>query len=187
MALYRPLPFVQHLLTKHLSPSSYVIDATLGNGFDTDFITNILTRTGHLWGFDIQQQALDITTQKIAHKPCQKDLFCQSHTQMLPLLSAYQQKIDLIIFNLGFLPHSDETITTTFNSTYRALLQSISLLRKKGLIIIVAYPGHAVGFDEHIKLSQLLQQQAPDHFFISTYQQINAQRQVPIVYTIEKL
>lgn len=64
MKLERILPFAKSLITSHIQSDSIVIDATCGNGFDTLFLAQHVPK-GHVYGFDIQQQAIDNTAKKI--------------------------------------------------------------------------------------------------------------------------
>lgn len=187
MALYRPLPFVHHVLAKQLTPQSYVIDATLGNGHDAVFMTDILGRNGRFFGFDLQPQALTSTKTKLAAATCRVRLFCQNHATMYTTLQQFEQHIDCVIFNLGFLPHDTSPLTTLWTTTYSAMIQAIGLLRQRGILIIVSYPGHTEGKEEHSALERLLQRVSSQHFYITTYQQINGCNHPPVVYIIEKL
>jgi len=188
MALYRPLPFVQHILAKQLHPQALVIDATVGNGHDMCTIANLLSRSGKLFGFDIQKQAIDNTTDNLKklNPQCAIKLFAQSHATMLPTLTQYIGKIDCVIFNLGYLPHGQQTRTTMIDTTYTALLQALMLLKQKGLLIMVTYPGHENGLIEHQCLTQLFAQADPSSYFITTYQQVNNVARPPHVFLLEK-
>ena len=189
MALYRPITFSQHLLQKQIHPQAKIIDATIGNGNDTAFIANLLGPKGKLFGFDIQQTAIDQNKTRLEElKPaCEITLFKQSHASMIDVLADVTGQIDAIIFNLGYLPHADETITTTLPSTYTAILQSLCLLKPKGLLIIVAYKGHAAGQTEFQALGKLFAHAHPSHYYVTHYGQINALGDPPSVFTIEKL
>lgn len=188
MALYRPIPFVQHLLQKHLSPNAYVIDATVGNGNDTLFIAQLLNQHGKIWGFDIQQTAITNTTNRLKEQniACSIELFQQSHAALLQRLEQYIGKIDAVIFNLGYLPHHDESVTTMLSSTYQAILQATALLKIRGLLIIVAYPGHKHGMIEYKALQQLFAKANNNFYYASNYQQINGTNNPPSVFVIEK-
>ncbi|MGL5043210.1 MAG: class I SAM-dependent methyltransferase [Culicoidibacterales bacterium] len=186
MALYRPIPFVHMLLKKHLTPASYVIDATCGNGHDSLFMASLLGYRGRLFGFDIQQRALDQTRIKLAGSLPRFELFCLSHDNMYEQLEPFLGKIDLVVFNLGFYPNHPHEITTMIKSTYSAILQAICLLKRKGLLIVVAYPGHENGAIESQMLSQLFTKADPNKYFITKYQQTNGFSPTPIVYTIEQ-
>jgi len=188
MALYRTTPFVQHILRKHIQSHARVIDATVGNGHDTAFIATSLSHAGKLFGFDIQQRAIDNTTARLEQlaPSCSMTFFQQSHATMLPTLNDYVNKIDCIVFNLGYLPHADETITTNVDTTYSALLQALVLLKQKGIVVLVTYPGHEEGNREHEALERLLAKANPTHYFITTYQQVNNRGNPPNVFLIEK-
>ena len=186
MALYRPIPFIHHQLEKHLSPSSLVVDATVGNGHDSEYITSLLGYRGQLFGFDIQEAAITATAEKVKNANCRTTLFHKSHAEMFTTLSHFAERIDCVIFNLGFLPHHDETVTTLLPSTYSAILQALCLLRKKGLLLIVTYPGHGAGKTEFDVLEHLFKFADTKKFYITSYAQVNDCNNPPIVYCIEK-
>ena len=102
MALYRPIPFIHHQLEKHLSPSALVVDATVGNGHDSEYITSLLGYRGQLFGFDIQEAAITATAEKVKNANCRTTLFHKSHAEMFTTLSHFAERIDCVIFNLGF-------------------------------------------------------------------------------------
>ena len=53
--------------------------------------------------------------------------------------------VDVVVFNLGWLPGGDHTITTHVGSTLDALNAALRLIKPGGLITVCAYPGHAEG------------------------------------------
>ena len=67
-----------------------------------------------------------------------------------------ENKISLIIFNLGYLPNSDKKIKTNYKSTIKAIEDSLKLLNNKGIILITVYPGHKEGLEESIKINEFL-------------------------------
>ena len=64
MKLERILPFSKSLIDSHINDESIVIDATCGNGNDTYYLASKVER-GFVYGFDIQQEAIDNTRLKI--------------------------------------------------------------------------------------------------------------------------
>jgi ubiquinone/menaquinone biosynthesis C-methylase UbiE len=48
-----------------LKPGDITIDATVGNGHDTLFLATRVGATGKVYGFDIQQEALDSAYQRL--------------------------------------------------------------------------------------------------------------------------
>ena len=56
------LSLCKDYLKKVLKEGDTVIDATCGNGYDTLFLRTNVGRKGKVYGFDIQQTALDNTS-----------------------------------------------------------------------------------------------------------------------------
>ena len=46
-------------------PGETVVDATAGNGNDTQFLAELVGENGHVLAFDIQQAALDSTAERL--------------------------------------------------------------------------------------------------------------------------
>ena len=65
-------------------------------------------------------------------------------------------KVDLVIFNLGYLPKGDKNITTTWDSTITAIKKSLEILSPRGKIFITVYPGHPAGELESEKITESL-------------------------------
>lgn len=186
MALYRPIIFAHKILAEHLNHAAFVIDATVGNGYDSLFVSEILGRNGKLFGFDIQKAAIEQTQNKLQNTQCKTQLFCQGHETMFQTLSGYARKIDAVIFNLGFLPYGSPNITTQTATTFSAIIQSFALLRPKGIIVIVAYRGHNMGKIEQSFLDSWLAKVSDKVAYIAKYEQFNTQSDAPLVYSIEK-
>ena len=51
----------KQFLTPHIKPGDTVADFTMGNGHDTLWLSQTVGPEGHVYAFDIQQQALDST------------------------------------------------------------------------------------------------------------------------------
>ena len=60
------------------------------------------------------------------------------------------------MFNLGYLPASDRTITTTADSSLRAIRTAAELLKPGGILTVLAYVGHASGAEEAAAVEKLL-------------------------------
>ena len=127
------------------------IDATAGNGHDTLFLAQNIKSSGLVFAFDIQQQAIDKTEKRLnkAELSNQTRLFCCGHEQMLEHIpNTFLGKVNLIVFNLGYLPHANKSVITQKNTTIQALNAAIQLIAPLGRISILAYPGHAGGDQE---------------------------------------
>ena len=104
--------------------------------------------TGHVYAFDIQEQALAHTRQKLldADVPQNYTLLLESHTNMDHYVQS--ESVSCIVFNLGYLPGGDHTKATHASSSIEALTKSLSLLKKGGLISLCIYSGGDSGFEE---------------------------------------
>jgi len=142
---------VHQRLSTLLQAGDIAIDATAGNGHDTLFLAQQTGQQGHVYAFDIQQQALDHTKQRIlqhtnlAHVHYIHAGHERMHQHIHP---SHIGQIKAITFNLGYLPKADKQLVTTPQTTLQALQQSAQLLAKGGIISILAYTAHAGGREE---------------------------------------
>lgn len=144
-----------------LLPGDIVIDATVGNGYDTLFLADCIQPGGRVFGFDIQEAALISTRNKLAQGELAEyvELIQASHSDMIANIKpAYRGQIKAIMFNLGYLPGSDKTITTQAQSTLVALNQALDLLALNGIISVMAYPGHPGGNTETQQVTEWFEQ-----------------------------
>ena len=65
MKLQRILPFAKQLLQNSINTGDIVVDATVGNGHDTVFLAKTVGENGHVYGFDIQKQAISNTIERL--------------------------------------------------------------------------------------------------------------------------
>ncbi len=177
--------FIQPYLEKTLEPGDIVIDATVGNGCDTITLLNLIDPGGKLYGFDIQEKAINVTKRKI------NQMFPHANYQLIHdshenLHKHINEKVDLIIFNLGFLPGGDKTITTQSTSTITAVNAGLSLLKNKGSMIIAIYPGHEEGFIEKQALFKSLASLEQKKYDVSSFQFVNQINDPPLVLIIQK-
>ncbi len=139
------------LLAELLQPGDIAIDATVGNGHDTLFLATRVGVSGKVYGFDIQQQALDSTWQRLeqAGEGGQVSLYHAGHETMgFVLPEAIAGKVKAVMFNLGYLPGGDKRRTTGASTTLGALQAALSLLAPGGVISLLAYTGHPGGREE---------------------------------------
>ena len=147
----------KQLMKNNLKEKDLVIDATIGNGNDSLFILNTITK-GHLFGFDIQKEAIN-NTKKLLKNYKNYTLYNKGHENIYKTLKKYKNKISLIIFNLGYLPNGNKNITTNYKTTIKALKESQKLLNNKGHIVITIYEGHPEGNKESIEIKKYLKKE----------------------------
>lgn len=150
--LSSPVPFSHLLWKQFIKKGAHMIDATCGNGKDTSFLANtFLTQDeGKLYAFDIQKSGIENTQKQLKDKLKENtlqaiELICACHSQIDDYV---YEKIDLIVFNLGYLPHGDKGITTLTSTTLIALKKALLLLNVNGILSITCYPGHSEGAKE---------------------------------------
>jgi predicted methyltransferase len=141
---------------KLLYPGAVAIDATVGNGHDTLSLLNLVGPTGWVHGFDTQAVALERTRALVANH-ANVSLHHASHAEMLSHVPPdHVGKVQLVVFNLGYLPHGDYRQTTQPASTRAALLASAELLAPGGWISVLAYRGHPGGESERHAVQELV-------------------------------
>lgn len=135
------------LLSKHITASDIMVDATMGNGYDTVFLSK---QAKFVYAFDVQDQAL-IETQKLIEKNDINNvkLIKDSHENILNHINHFKG----VVFNLGYLPNGDKNITTQTDVTLRTIQNILPVLNKDGFVLIVVYTGHEQGIKESIGLN----------------------------------
>lgn len=177
--------FSHSMLQECIKPGDCVIDATMGNGNDTIFLSKLVQKEGKVFAFDVQKAALVKTTEKIQTLETKENiqLICDSHAN----LSNYvQQPIQAAIFNLGYLPGSNKSIITTPDSTILAIKSIMKQLNLGGRIVLVCYWGHAGGDKELSQLQDFLPTLDQHEWTVLQYQFMNQQNQPPICFVIER-
>ena len=123
----------------------FAVDATCGNGFDTLFLA-VTMGFEKVYAFDIQTNAIQITQSKLQRLNL-KTVFLYQHDHAI-LADYVDQKIDCFMYNLGYLPGSDKSITTEATTTLKSLEFALTQLTDTGIVSIVCYPGHSAGSAE---------------------------------------
>ncbi len=139
--------WAQLILKDRLRPGDVAVDATMGNGHDTLFLTQCVSPGGHVFAFDVQAAAL-IETQKRAPAEMTTLIHSGHETMRAHLPVELYGKISAIMFNLGYLPGTDKALITHTETTMIAVQAALELLKSGGLLTIAVYPGHAGGAAE---------------------------------------
>ena len=132
----------QHLVwDRVLEEAKIIVDATCGNGHDFLYLAQAAKEGAHLYAIDIQDQAI-VNTKTIIGQAKVKDsvsiTYIQgSHDQALDD-QIQEDYIDLVVFNLGYLPGSDHALMTKPDLTIGALKAVLPKLSKQGVVTLVA-------------------------------------------------
>lgn len=178
------------LLAERLKPGDIAIDATVGNGYDTLFLAEQIGGTGKVFGFDIQHAALQAAQEKCQQANLQDrvSLIQASHADMAKHVPEAQHgNISAIMFNLGYLPGGDKTFITQTDSTLSALAAAIRLLSPRGLVTLLAYPGHQGGDQETEHVSRWCEQLNSQQFNFDTHYSNTDSVSAPRLFVISKL
>lgn len=183
--LLRAADFSHLVLENLIKPGQTVIDATAGNGNDTLFLARKVGINGKVYAFDIQNQAIEKTREVLEDKHCLErvSLIQDSHENLREYI---KEPINGIIFNLGYLPGGDKSITTAAASTIRCLEQSIDILTSGGVLAIVVYPGHSGGDREAAEVEAFLAKLPSPPWYVLSWKRVNAADKAPYLLLAQK-
>ncbi len=189
-SLPRVLDVAHALLAEVLTPGAVAVDATLGNGHDTLFLARQVGPAGHVYGFDVQQAALDQTRRRLAEAGLAErcTLFRCGHEQMAEVLpAAVRGRVQAVTFNLGYLPGgSDRSVITRPDTTLPALEAALALLAPGGRLTVVLYTGHPGGAGEARAVEDWAASLDPQAAQAVRYACINNPRNPPSLIAVAK-
>lgn len=179
------LKLSKDIINKRVKKGNYVLDCTVGNGNDTLELAKLVGDEGKVYGFDIQKQALKKTLELLESENVvnRVRLIEDSHENIDLYI---KDKLDFIIYNLGYLPKGDKTIRTKSKSSIVSLEKSLELLKKNGIILITSYVGHEGGMDEKDAIEKLLGQLDQKKYNVIKYDFLNQKNYPPILYGVER-
>ena len=172
-------------MARVLRPGDLAVDATMGNGHDTERLAQLVGPDGHVIAFDIQEQAVENTRQHLeaAGLMDRVTLVRYSHANMAAHVDRPPR---LVAFNLGFLPGGDKQVTTLLDSTLTAVRAAMDLLAPGGMLLVCCYPGHEEGQRELDALRELFSAVPPQAFNILEHRFVNAGPGAPVCFAAEK-
>jgi len=166
-------------------PGDRVVDATMGNGHDTCLLADLVGESGHVTAFDIQEKALDNTRSKLSASGFlpRVTLCLAGHERMAEYVGG---GIRAVVFNLGWLPGSDKSVTTRWDTTWPAVRTALDLILPLGVCVICIYPGHASGEEEKNRLLDTLSRLPPQAYSVLRHQFLNAGVGAPECVVIQR-
>lgn len=159
---------------KLVQPGDTVVDATTGNGHDAAILASLALKEsrGKLYLFDIQPQALTSTLERLKSYPPGSIIACnQCHAEIAKILQPSSCK--LIVFNLGYLPGGNKSLTTQTNTTLQALSNALNCLCLGGAVSMTCYPGHPEGKREEAEVLSLCEKLDPKMWQVCSHRVIN--------------
>src|SRR3712207_586497 len=135
------------LLEDIIELGDIVIDATMGNGYDTKYLAEKVGENGLVYSFDVQEEAIKSTRKKLEKSQLidRVKLILDGHENMDSYIT---EGVSCVLFNLGYLPRAKHQIITKPDTTIKAIEKSLEVLKPHGVVSIAIYTGHEGGMDE---------------------------------------
>ncbi|MBS6509533.1 MAG: class I SAM-dependent methyltransferase [Paraclostridium bifermentans] len=135
------------LLEDVINEGDIVIDATMGNGYDTKYLAEKVGENGLVYSFDVQEEAIKSTKKRLekAELIDRVNLILDGHQNMDMYVN---KEVSCVMFNLGYLPRAKHQVITKPETTLEAIKKSLELLKPNGVVSIAIYTGHEGGMEE---------------------------------------
>lgn len=187
MKNYQITEWCSHFISQQVQPGDLCIDATMGNGNDTLLLSRLCGSTGKVLAFDIQEQALNATRERLdtANAPDNYTLLLESHANMAQY--AEPGSVNCIVFNFGYLPGGNHALATRGETSVQALSQALILLKKGGMISLCIYSGGDSGFEERDQILAWLKQLDSHKYLVIKSEYYNRPNHPPIPVLVIKL
>lgn len=185
--MYQITNWCHHFIRQQVRPGDLCIDATMGNGYDTELLCRLVGKEGMVLAFDIQELALIQTQKRLQESGLPKNyrLILDSHSHMNQYADI--STVSCITFNLGYLPGGDHALATQPDTSIKAVEQGLSLLKKDGLLTLCIYSGGDSGFAERDALLPYLKTLPPRDYLVILSSYYNRPNHPPIPVLIRKL
>ncbi|CEM35425.1 unnamed protein product [Vitrella brassicaformis CCMP3155] len=177
------LPLSRLLWKQGLKPGGRAVDATCGNGKDSLFLSTLIFPSdgddeteAELICIDVQREAIGSTRSLLAEelRPPHLErirLFHQSHERFPDCIA--DNSVDVIVYNLGYLPGGDKSVTTRHDTTITSLTAALKLIVKGGLISVMLYRGHPEGTVESDGVISWASQLPADEWRVFLHEPLN--------------
>ena len=172
-------------LDKIVQKGEIVIDATMGNGYDTIYLGNLVGENGKVYAFDVQEEAIKSTKKKVERDNMtdRVELILDGHQNLDKYV---KEEVSCVVFNLGYLPRAKHVVITKPDTTLEAIKKSLKLLKPNGIISIAAYIGHEGGLEEKNYICEYLDNLNQNEFNVLHMQFTNQINNPPQLILIEK-
>lgn len=170
---------------ENVKEGAKVIDATMGNGYDTVWLAKLVGESGKVYAFDVQSEAVENTRKRLENENLlpRTALYLKGHEN---LGLTVRSMVDAVVFNLGWLPGFEKSIRTKCKTTLSAVNQAISMLKPGGIMTICVYPGHKEGDEELSALTEWAEGLNEKQFDALIFRYANISKKPPVLIAITK-
>ena len=135
-------------LERTLAVGGFFVDATCGNGNDTEFLCRLAGPGGRVLALDVQQKAVDATNARLAAaglaevgRAVRADHACLGQL-------VHRGSADCVVLNFGYLPGADHALFTVPQSSLLAVEAALEALKPGGVLAACLYSGGLNGSGE---------------------------------------
>ena len=125
---------LSHQILTEFNNPKVAIDMTCGNGYDTIYLSKIADK---VYAFDIQTEAIKNTTKLLDENKVQNVTVIKESHDLFDIFVS--ENIDLVIYNLGYLPSGNKDIKTEALIVINSLEKVLYQLNTNGIVVIVIY------------------------------------------------
>lgn len=182
--MLQPRNITEYFINNYVTKGDIAVDATAGNGNDTFKLCKAVGESGKVYAFDIQEIALD-NTKKLLNKNMltNAELIQDSHSNIDKYIS---ENVKCAIFNLGYLPGGDHTLSTCASSSVEAIKKSLELISDDGFVSVTVYYGKNSGTEEKDAVMEFFKALDYKRYTVVTYDFYNRPNNPPITVIITK-
>lgn len=194
--MLKQLEMAHWMLKDIIKTNDVVVDATMGNGYDTQFLAEL---GANVYAFDVQEEALNATEKRLDDAGIKNQIFEKNLSNLLTepsvnlVLSGHEklseyvkEPIKAAIFNLGYLPKTDKSVVTKADTTLTALDALTNQLVVGGRIAIMIYYGHEGGMEKKDTVIKWTSSLPQKDWEVTSYAPLNQIHTPPILVLIEK-
>lgn len=170
---------------ENVKEGAKVIDATMGNGYDTVWLAKLVGESGKVYAFDVQREAVENTRKRLENENLlpRTALYLKGHEN---IGLTVRSMVDAVVFNLGWLPGFEKSIRTKCQTTLSAVNQALSMLKPGGIMTICVYPGHKEGDEELSALTEWAEGLNEKQFDALIFRYANISKKPPVLIAITK-
>ncbi|WP_282923605.1 class I SAM-dependent methyltransferase [Mediterraneibacter massiliensis] len=183
---YQITEYCHHFLQEYIKEGDCCVDATAGNGGDTEFLCRCVGDTGKVFAFDIQKIALQNTEARLkkAGYAERAQLFEAGHENMS---SFVKEQAAAIVFNFGYLPGGNHKIATQPHTSIEGIKQGLKILKQGGVMSLCIYSGKDTGSEEKEAILSFLKELDDKKWLVIVNSYYNRKNEPPLPVFIIRL